>query len=159
MSQYFGGSEDRKETPGKRPLASLPAAARPGLFGAASPGKAFPSSHPAGGRFNPFGDSAASPPDNKALPTSGAQFSMFGDASTSDNLGRSSDQAAAAANSVLAESPGGDPKPFPRASDVFSGTTAAFSPPTDTFTHERRTANSAFSALATQQPAFRHFRR
>ena len=26
-------------------------------------------------------------------------------------------------------------------------------------THERRTANSAFSALATQQPAFRHFRR
>ena len=60
MSQYFGGSEDRKETPGMQP----PAAAKPGLFVAASPDKAFPNPHPAGGQLNLFGDTAASPPDS-----------------------------------------------------------------------------------------------
>ena len=104
MSQYFGGSEDRKAAPGKRTFPSLPAAAQPDLFGAASPSKVFPTPHPAGGKLDLFGDSATSP-DSKAFPTSGAPFPMFADASTSDNLGRSSDQAAAP-DRTIAESSG-----------------------------------------------------
>ena len=73
MSQYFGGSEDRKETPGKQP----PAAAKPGLFVAASPGKAFPNPHPAGGQLNLFGDTATSPPGSKAFPTSAVLLLPF----------------------------------------------------------------------------------
>jgi len=103
MSQYFGGSEDRKAAPGKRPFPSLPAAAQPDLFGAASPSKIFPTPHPASGKLDLFGDTATSP-DSTAFPISVAPFPMFGNASTSDSLKGSPDQAAP--DHTIAESSG-----------------------------------------------------